>query len=195
MIRKYRSSIHFTQRRQLKRKNPENKFISSCQNEFLMQSLISYEFLFLFYGVSFSQSSQEREGHFEGSLSVFRRILHVHVVVHFSTWENTIDLYFFTENQKKKCTQYWSLKQSGYYIKIQINDISWLRHELSFILYIFFLVQRCPSDISKLWVRFNMSDQYAICLPLPKKTWFRDEDEVSFVLFKSLESRHILIFC
>ena len=69
MFRKYRSSIHFTQRRQLKRKNPENKFISSCQNEFLMQSLISYEFLFLFYGVSFSQSSQEREGHFEGSLS------------------------------------------------------------------------------------------------------------------------------
>ena len=69
MFRKYRSSIHFTQRRQLKRKNPENKLISSCQNEFLMQSLISYEFLFLFYGVSFSQSSQEREGHFEGSLS------------------------------------------------------------------------------------------------------------------------------
>ena len=29
------------------------------------------------------------------------RILHVHVVVHFSTWENTIDLYFFYRKSKK----------------------------------------------------------------------------------------------
>ena len=192
MFRKYRSSIHFTQRRQLKRKNPENKFISSCQNEFLMQSLISYEFLFLFYGVSFSQSSQEREGHFEGSLS--NSSCSCNCKLQYLREYNWF-VFFLQKIKKKTCTQYWSLKQSGYYIKIQINDISWLRQELSFILYIFSLVHRCPSDISKLWVRFNMTDQYAICLPLPKKTWFRDEDEVSFVLCKSLESRHILIFC
>ena len=45
------------------------------------------------------------------------RILHVHEIVHFSTWENTIDLYFFTKFLKLKKTTYIILKQSGYYLK------------------------------------------------------------------------------